>query len=80
MVALSKKINFKENDNEVTELFDENDFILKENRLQFESRLKEKADEKRATPLPGNETVPVTNIVNLRAGLKTNQVREADFS
>jgi hypothetical protein len=42
--------------------------------------VKEKADEKRATPLPGNETVPVTNIVNLRAGLKTNQVREADFS
>ena len=40
----------------------------------------EKAQEKRAKPLPDNETVSVTNIVNLRAGLKTNQVREADFS
>ena len=41
--------------------------------------VKEKGEEKRATPLPDNETVSVTNIVNLRAGLKTNQVREADF-
>jgi hypothetical protein len=40
----------------------------------------EKAQEKRATPLPDNETVSVTNNVNLRAGLKTNQVREADFT
>jgi hypothetical protein len=39
-----------------------------------------KAEEKRAAPLPENETVSVTNIVNLRAGLKTNQVREVDFS
>jgi len=42
--------------------------------------VKEKAEEKRAAPLPENETVSITNIVNLRAGLKTNQVREADFS
>ena len=42
--------------------------------------VKAKAEEKRAAPLPENETVSVTNIVNLRAGLKTNQVREADFS
>jgi len=42
--------------------------------------VKAKAEEKRAAPLPENETASVTNIVNLRAGLKTNQVREADFS
>jgi hypothetical protein len=30
-------------------------------------------------PLPENEPVSVTNIVNLRAGLKSNQVRESDF-
>jgi len=40
--------------------------------------VKEKAEEKRAAPLPENETVSVTNIVNLRAGLKSNQVREAE--
>jgi len=40
----------------------------------------QKAREKRATPLADNETVSVTNLVNLRAGLKANQVREADFS
>lgn len=40
--------------------------------------VKEKAEAKRAAPLPENETVSVTNIVNLRAGLKSNQVREAE--
>lgn len=40
----------------------------------------EMGKEKRATPLPENETVSVTNIVSLRAGLKTDQVREADFA
>jgi hypothetical protein len=40
----------------------------------------EKAGEKRTAPLQDNETVSVLNLVNLRAGLKTNQVREADFS
>ena len=34
------------------------------------------AKEKRANPLPENATVPVTNIINLRAGLKPHQVRE----
>ncbi len=42
--------------------------------------LLEKAAEKRTTPPSENETVSVTHIVNLRAGLTTNQVREADFS
>jgi hypothetical protein len=40
--------------------------------------VKEKGQEKRETPLPENETTSVTNIVNLRAGLKTHQVREAE--
>ena len=39
-----------------------------------------KGGEKRAKPLPENESVNVTNLVNLRAGLKTDQVREADFA
>ena len=39
-----------------------------------------KGKEKRANPLPENESASVTNLVNLRAGLKTDQVREADFS
>jgi len=42
--------------------------------------VKEKAEEKQAAPLQENETVSVTNVVNLRVGLKANQVREADFS
>lgn len=42
--------------------------------------VKEKADEKRTTPLPENESVSVTNLVSLRAGLKPGQVRESDFS
>ncbi len=39
----------------------------------------EKGKEKRATPLPDNETVSITNVVNLRAGLKRDQVREANY-
>ena len=31
-------------------------------------------------PLPENQSVPVGNIVNLRAGLQTHQIRESDFS
>ena len=42
--------------------------------------VKEKGEEKRVTPLPENESVSVTNLVNLRAGLKNNQVREADLA
>jgi hypothetical protein len=42
--------------------------------------VKETAAEKRATPLPDNQPVSVVNIVNLRSGLKSHQVREADFS
>ncbi len=42
--------------------------------------VKQKAEEKRACPLPENESVSVTNLVNLRAGLKPGQVRESDFS
>jgi hypothetical protein len=33
-----------------------------------------------AKPLPENESVSVTNLVNLRAGLKNHQVREAEFT
>jgi hypothetical protein len=36
----------------------------------------EKGQEMRATPLPDNESTAVTHVVNLRAGLKTHQVRE----
>jgi hypothetical protein len=36
--------------------------------------------EKRTDPLPENQSVSVTNIVNLRAGLKPHQVRESDFA
>ena len=35
---------------------------------------------KMAKPLPGNESVSVTNLVNLRAGLKNHQVREAEIA
>lgn len=41
--------------------------------------VKEKGKQKRTEPLPENESVSVTNIVNLRARLKPHQVREADF-
>jgi hypothetical protein len=41
--------------------------------------VKEKAAEKRAEAPPDNESVSVTNIVNLRAGLRADQVRESDF-
>jgi hypothetical protein len=34
---------------------------------------------KRTSPLPENESVVVTNLVNLRAGLKPDQVRESSF-
>jgi hypothetical protein len=36
--------------------------------------------EKGTHPLPENESVSATNIVNARAGLKEHQVRESDFS
>ncbi len=42
--------------------------------------VKEKGEEMRAQPLPENQSVNVTNIVNLRAGLKQHQVREGDFT
>jgi hypothetical protein len=42
--------------------------------------VKTKAEEKRSEPLPGNDSVLVANIVNLRAGLRPGQVRETDFS
>jgi len=42
--------------------------------------VKEKGEEKQARPLPENQSIAVTNIVNLRAGLRKQQVREADFS
>ena len=42
--------------------------------------VKAKAEEKRAEPLPANDSISVTNIVNLRAGLRPGQVRETDFS
>jgi hypothetical protein len=42
--------------------------------------VKEKGEEMRAAPLPENQSVSVTNVVNLRAGLRKGQVREADFT
>lgn len=36
--------------------------------------------EKHESPLPENASVSVTNLVNLRAGLQHDQVRESDFS
>ena len=36
--------------------------------------------EKRESPLPENASASATNIVNLRANLKSDQVRESDFS
>jgi hypothetical protein len=41
--------------------------------------VKETATAKRVQPIPENETVAVTNVVNLRAGLQRHQVREAEF-
>jgi hypothetical protein len=41
--------------------------------------VKAKQEEKRAEPLADNETIPITKVVNLRAGLKSEQVRESDF-
>jgi hypothetical protein len=37
-------------------------------------------EEKRASPLPENASVNVTNLVNLRSGLGKHQVRESDFA
>ncbi|MEW6304838.1 MAG: hypothetical protein AB1705_15290 [Verrucomicrobiota bacterium] len=34
----------------------------------------------KGAPLPDNESVAITNLVNLRAHLQANQVRESDFS
>jgi hypothetical protein len=50
------------------------------NTLAGLKSVKEKGEEKRAKPLPENDSLSVSNIVNLRAGLKQNQVRESDFS
>lgn len=36
--------------------------------------------EKRQTPLPENQSATVMNLVDLRAGLKNNQVRESDLA
>ena len=41
--------------------------------------VKQTAEQKRADSLPDDDSVSVTNIVNLRAGLKSGQVREANF-
>jgi hypothetical protein len=41
--------------------------------------VKEKADERETSVLSGNESVVVTNVVNLRAGLRPDQVRESDL-
>jgi hypothetical protein len=49
------------------------------NTLAALKSVKETAASQRATPLPDNESVNVSNIVNLRAGLKVEQVREADL-
>jgi len=40
--------------------------------------VKEKGEGIRTAPLPENQSVSISNIVNLRASLKTNQVREGD--
>jgi len=56
------------------------------NTLQGSSQLaglksvKQMGQKKRAKPLPENESVAITKIVKLRAGLRPNQVRESDFS
>jgi hypothetical protein len=42
--------------------------------------VKEMGEEKRANPLPENESVSVGNLVNLRSGLKPNQVRESELN
>lgn len=49
-------------------------------KLSHLKTVKETAAEKRDTPLPDNQSISVVNIVNLRSGLKRNQVREADLS
>jgi len=48
-------------------------------KLAAVKSVKEKGKRKRTAPLPENESVSVTNIVNLRARLKPHQVREAEF-
>jgi len=42
--------------------------------------VKETSEANRAAPLPDNEPVAVSKVINLHAGLKCHQVREADFS
>jgi hypothetical protein len=42
--------------------------------------VKAKGQEKGIASLPENDSVSVSNLVNLRAGLQPHQVREADFS
>jgi hypothetical protein len=41
--------------------------------------VKEMGQDKHAEPLPENASISVTNLVNLRAGLRSHQVRESDF-
>jgi hypothetical protein len=41
--------------------------------------VKAMGNEKRTNPLPENESVTVSNLVNLRSGLKPNQVRESEL-
>ena len=47
--------------------------------LAFLKTVKQKAEEKRTTALPENDSEAVTNVVNLRAGLRPEQIRESDL-
>lgn len=40
----------------------------------------QRGEQKRAQPLPDNESVSISNLVNLRSGLQPHQVRESDWS
>lgn len=50
------------------------------NALSQLKTVKQVGREKRESPLSENQSVPLTNIVNLRAGLGRHQVRQEDFS
>jgi hypothetical protein len=50
------------------------------NSLAGLKSVKQKGEEKRAAPLPENQSVSVTNVVELRAGLSSHQVRESDLN
>jgi hypothetical protein len=49
------------------------------NALAGLKSVKEKGEEKRTAPLPENESLTITNMVNLRAGLRPSQVRESEY-